>query len=288
MKIGITINNISYTPEAYAYEKYLTKLGHCIQLDLASNLDPNNDINIYFMGFRPFWVKEKGKALEIHEYQSLSTGTYPRVKNLMKKIINKKPVGRIFLNSIVKSEFGFIDDVPSICRDMGVDDSFFQVPSNNPKYDIVYCGSVNGRIGLVEILSELSKKYKIIVIGDVDMSIKNHLISLGISFTGRLDRKDIPTIYADARFGLNYTPNIYPFNIQTSTKTLEYLASGLNVISNRYFWAETFFKQLSYTPIWIEQMDLEKNSSLPNMDGYAWKNVLDKSNFEKFILSSCL
>jgi hypothetical protein len=96
MKVGIPLSTSAYTPEAYAYEKYLKAMGHEVQLDY--DLDPNNDINIHFMGTRPFWKSSKGRALEIHEYQSLSTPPYAKLKNYSKRIINKKPVGRIFLN----------------------------------------------------------------------------------------------------------------------------------------------------------------------------------------------
>jgi hypothetical protein len=57
---------------------------------------------------------------------------------------------------------------------------------------------------------------------------------------GPVSRDQLPEIYKNARFGLNYTPDIYPYNVQTSTKTLEYLASGLGVISNKYKWSEFF------------------------------------------------
>lgn len=40
---------------------------------------------------------------------------------------------------------------------------------------------------------------------------------------GPVNRDQLPEIYKNARFGLNYTPDIYPYNVQTSTKTLEYL-----------------------------------------------------------------
>lgn len=59
MKVGIPLST-RYTPEAYAYEKYLKAMGHEVQLDY--NLDPNNDINIHFMGTRPFWKSNKGRV----------------------------------------------------------------------------------------------------------------------------------------------------------------------------------------------------------------------------------
>lgn len=55
MKIGIILSKYAYTPEAYAYEKFLKNNGHQVQLEYE--LDPNNDVNIYFMGNRPFWKK---------------------------------------------------------------------------------------------------------------------------------------------------------------------------------------------------------------------------------------
>ena len=100
MKIGITLKKSAYTPEAYAYEAYLKERGYQVQLDYS--LDPNNDVNIHFMGVRPFWEKKEGRAVEIHEYQSLSTPPYASFKNLIKKAINEKPQGRIFLNEFVK------------------------------------------------------------------------------------------------------------------------------------------------------------------------------------------
>lgn len=286
MHIGITLSKNAYTPEAYAYEKYLKSLGHYIQLDYA--LDPNNDINIYFMGSRPFWKKKEGKALEIHEYQSLSTPPYARLKNYTKKIINRKPSGRIFLNDIVYDEMLFCDDIPYIYRDMGVDEAFFQKISENPTYDILYCGSVSGRKGLIDILINLSKKYKVIVVGKICSEEKEVFLKNKIDFLGKLSRNELPEIYRNARFGLNYTPNIYPYNIQTSTKTLEYLASGLRVISNKYAWSSQFNDRYNSNFIWINNEGEIINDNFNIISNYSytefmWNNVLESSNFEKFL-----
>lgn len=288
MNIGITKRYYAYTPEAYAYYEYLSKLGHKIQLDY--HLDPCNDLNIYFMGIRPFWRESKITAKEIHEYQSLSTPPHANLKNLSKKLINKKPSGRIFLNRIVRNDFHFSDNVPYIYRDMGVDEALFQQPNPHPTYDILYCGSVNGRVGLIETLNKLAKNYKIVVVGNVNDEEKILLNNSNIELLGKVEREDLPTIYREAKAGLNYTPNIYPFNRQTSTKTLEYLASGLQVISNRYFWAENFFNQLDYKPIWIDENKFSetaiKSKNIPNLEimkKFSWENVLDRSNLNSFL-----
>ncbi|WP_151725923.1 glycosyl transferase [Acinetobacter radioresistens] len=284
MKIGIPLSKFAYTPEAYAYEKYLKKLGHQIQLDYE--LDPDNDINIYFMGTRPFWKKNEGRAIEIHEYQSLSTPPYAQFKNFAKKIVNKQPSGRVFLNEFVHRNLSFSDNIPYIYRDMGVDETLFQSPSKNPLYDIVYCGSIAGRNGLIEVLRRLAGNYKVVVVGQVSDLERSFLKHENITILGRVERSDLPEIYRNARFGLNYTPNIYPFNIQTSTKTLEYLASWLGVISNRYYWSEEFFRNLKYTPLWIEgDLSLQENHEQKlDFSSFSWSNILNDCKFEEFIL----
>lgn len=289
MKIGIPLSKFAYTPEAYAYEKYLKKLGHQIQLDYE--LDPDNDINIYFMGTRPFWKKNEGRAIEVHEYQSLSTPPYAQFKNLAKKIVNKKPNGRIFLNEFLHRDLSFSDNIPYIYRDMGVDEALFQSPSENPLYDIVYCGSIAGRNGLIEVLRRLAGNYKVVVVGQVSDLESSLLKHENITILGRVERKDLPEIYRNSRFGLNFTPNIYPYNIQTSTKTLEYLASGLGVISNKYKWSEEFFSEIDYQPVWLDDCDfpktIEMNSTViayPSLiHRYAWENVLSDSKFDVFL-----
>lgn len=288
MKIGIPLSKLAYTPESYAYQEYLIRKGHIVQLDY--NLDPDNDINLYITGLKPFWEKKKGRAKEIHEYQSLSTPPYAKLKNFGKKLINNKPNGRIFLNNFVHEGIGFQDNIPYIYRDMGVDDSLFQVPSKNPKYDVVYCGSISGRKGLIETLLNIAKCYKLIVVGKVSDDEKRILSTKNITLAGRVEREELPEIYRDARFGLNFTPDLYPYNVQTSTKTLEYLASGLGVISNKYEWSMNFFKKIHYQPIWIEDHTLESNfldcKIVVNSDvikNYSWDNVLSDSNLEVFL-----
>ena len=287
--IGIPLSQYAYTPEAYAYEKYLQELGHQVQLDYE--LDPNNDVNIYFMGVRPFWKKKEGRAIEIHEYQSLSTPPYAQFKNFAKKIVNKQPSGRVFLNEFIHRDLSFSDNIPYIYRDMGVDEALFQSPSENPLYDIVYCGSIAGRNGLIEVLRRLAGNYKVVVVGQVSDLERSLLKHENITILGRVERKDLPEIYRNARYGLNFTPNIYPYNIQTSTKTLEYLASGLEVISNKYKWSELFFNEINYQPVWLDdfeflktiEMDSRLIESFPLIYRYAWKNILYDSKFDVFL-----
>lgn len=289
--IGITISKFSYTPEAYAYADFLSKKGYEIQLAEAENLDSDLDVHVYFMGLLPFW-KKKGAWREIHEYQSLSTPVFPRTKDYIKKLINRNPDGRIFLNKVVREKLDFNSSVPYIYRDMGVDGALFQQPSENPTYDVVYCGSIDGRVGLVqEILRLACMGFKILVIGHVSNAVRSAFLNFknNIEFVGRVDRQDLPALYRECRSGLNYTPDIYPFNIQTSTKTLEYLASGLFVISNRYSWVENFSYFFSDNFLWLDSLSYDKFQSFSYMyndliESFSWDVILKENNFHQFLV----
>lgn len=287
MKIGITLKNGAYTPEAYAYESYLVKKG--LQVELDYNLDPNNDVNIYFMGVRPFFSKSSGRATEIHEYQSLSVPPFSAIKDSVKRVINRKPSGRIFLNNIVRDGLGFSDGIKYINRDMGVDENFYNInPNPNPEFDIVYSGSIVGRDGLIETITKLSINYRIMLIGLVSQDLINYFKNnKNVSLVGKVERHELPELYSKCRFGLNFTPDVYPFNIQTSTKTLEYLASGLSLISNKYQWIVSFKDEHNIPILWLDDFqNLNCNIQYDRdlLKDFKWDNILENSNFLNFIL----
>lgn len=287
MKIGITINKKSYTPEAYAYEKYLNNHGISTQLDVEENLSQNNDLNIYFLGKKT----NKSKNPEIHEYQSLSTPPFSKGKDFIKKTINCKPEGRIFLNEIVEYNLKFNDSIPKIYRDMGVDEPFFKIKEEEKQFDVVYCGSIESRKGLIECIKNLSSiGLRLCIIGDIknETIINNNLKNKNIHFTGRIKRDEIPFYYSISESGLNFTPDLFPYNLQTSTKTLEYLASGLKCISNTYEWSQMIEKKLGTKFIDLQKIKSPEDiwnfkSTKVNMENYKWDNILEKSNFLYFI-----
>lgn len=290
LRIGIEINSVSYTPESYAYSEYLRSAGCIVQLADRNSLSHNNDINILYAGVYPFW-KGSSSAVEVHEYQSLSVPPLARLKDFLKCTVNRKPDGRIFLNDTVRSHLYFPSNVPSIRRDMGVDLEFFDVKrSSMPAYDVLYCGSVAGRRGLLESIYSIAKLgFKVLVVGDVEKSTRLYLERVGVEFTGRLDRKQLFSIYGECRYGLNFTPNLYPFNIQTSTKTLEYLASGMGLISNRYKWSEEFCRTHAVDVLWLDDLlacsrDLDMREGFRlNREKYSWNSILDDSGFIHFL-----
>lgn len=293
VRVGVGLKSTAYTPEAYAYAKYLKGKGISVQLANEKDLNGNNDVNIFFMGVRPCWQPAPGKALEIHEYHSLSTGRLPKIKDMIKVNLNRKPVGRVFLNEVVRNKLNFSDEVPYIYRDMGVDKGFFNAIENNKySYDIVYSGSISGRVGLLDKLESLSRiGFKLLVIGEVSMDIINRFKgNENIELVGRVERSLLPELYKSCRAGLNYTPDIYPFNIQTSTKVLEYYSSGLKVISNSYEWINSFVKKNNFKYVLLNEVNRFEDLSLDRVDfsekmkEYSWERILDKSGLHELIL----
>lgn len=288
--IQIGLKSSAYTPEAYAYASHLAGKGWAVHLrlpDKPGSISP--DIDLRFMGMD--LAKETKEGLRVHEYHSLSVPPYARIKDRLKRSLNSRPAGRIFLSPYVENRFGFDDDVPFLYRDMGVDRTFFIKPEERKRdFDVVYCGSLNARSGLVETLIRLGRMgLKVLVIGAPSDDVFRRLrAQLNITLAGRLGREVIPAAMADARIGLNYTPNCYPFNQQTSTKTLEYCAAGLGVLSNRYTWAERFSAERGARFCWLDgdvtaKEILDFNYRVPDVADLEWDVLLEKAGLHTFL-----
>ena len=296
IKIGIEINRISYTPEAYAYAHFLTKKGFIVDLNYKEQLKNNNDLTIHFMGFRPFWNNFIFKRkLEIHEYTSLSTAPFAKIKDRLKYHLNLKPVARIFMNSYIKETFGFNNNIPYIYREMGANSDMFIKLKNTIEYDLVYSGSIEYRPGLLKEIEKLaSLDFKIILIGYYNQRTYNKFKKYkNVKLIGRVERIELPKYYSKCKAGLNFTPNIYPLNLQSSTKTIEYCAAGLYVISSKYEWIKNFEKERSAKFLWIDEISKKSDFEnykfkIPDVSDLEWNNILEKSSFDKFIRNSYL
>lgn len=291
MNLSILLTGKAFLPEAYAYKQYLMARGWDVKLCPPGKPEYQADLVI---SFQPERLPDLSsyRCRVIHEYHSLPTGSFPRIRQFIKKSLTRRPNGRIFLSPIVRSELRFQDDVPFINRDMGVDDAFFHDNVVSKEFDIVYCGSIEGRTGIIECIDDLAKMgLRILIVGQptVEFMAKFDTIS-NICMIGPLPRERVPLVIRRARYGLNFTPDIYPLNIQTSTKTLEYLAAGLGVISSRYKWAEDFFVDGNKPVIWLDTL-FDRNINLPDqldkvdMSAYRWSRILEGADFEAFLRS---
>lgn len=287
-RVGVTLSETAYTPEAYAYKTFLEPRGFQVVLAPPGDLESvNTDIDIHFMGWRPFWRRSaKSATLEVHEYQSLSVPPAAHAKDRLKSLVNRRPAGRIFLNSEVRNKLRFPVAAPSLDRDMGVDAALFSEPPANPEYDLLYCGTL-ARPGLMQELKRLaSLGLRLLVVGDADAETRQALPD--VTFTGRMGRDELPGVFASARAGLNYTPDIHPFNLQTSTKTLEYCAAGLGLVSNRYAWSTAFCERRQVRPLWLDELDSKARFDaftfgVADVTDLEWQALLERCRLDRFL-----
>lgn len=300
IKILFVRSENAFLPEIDAYIEYFNKTKEFKAYD-SSRLKRDYELSDFdviweFKGFGGVRVKEQ---ILVHEYASLSTGRFPKLKNLIKSRLNPKPNLRIFLNENVKNGFYFNDGVDYCLRDMGVDKRFLQVKNSKKEYDYVFIGSVSKAREVDKFLKSFTEKPngKLCLIGDVDDDIYNtYKINKDIIFTGKVPYSEVPKIASKAVYGINYIPDKYPFNIQTSTKLLEYLALGLNVITTDYEWVRHFekkyncsFYKLNYNNLKFNTKEIEKYKFVSNFDAeeFLWENIIKKSKIEEYLRRLC-
>lgn len=287
IKILFIRENKAFLPEIDAYIKYFNKFEDFSAYD-SSKISGEFNLNEFdviweFKGFGGINVKNQ---ILVHEYASLSTGQFPLLKNKLKVKMNRKPQLRVFLNEKVKSGFRFNDHVDYCLRDMGLDESFLNVEKEKKEFDFVYVGAVSKSRGIDKLLNIFTKKNngKLCLIGNVDneiyMKYKNNK---DLIFTGKVPYLEVPKIASKAIYGINYIPDQYPLNIQTSTKLLEYLALGLKVITTDYYWIRQFEKKhyCSFYKLNNSNFDLSKISNYEFKLNFKAQNFLWDSIFEQ-------
>ena len=281
-------------PEIEAYVQYFNSHDNFKAVD-SGQLDSYElgeyDIVWEFKGFGG--VKVSSNQLLIHEYASLSTGKLPRLKNLIKSFKNKTPDIRIYLNRNVEKGFHFLRKSPVIYRDMGVSDKFVGLSGLEEKeYEYIYVGEVSKSRGMDDFLEwfTVNINESLCLVGSYDESIYEiYKDNTNISFLGKIPYEDVPKTLLKARKGVNYMPDVYPYNIQTSTKLIEYLTVGLDIVSTDYQWVQEFSKSesINYGVIDLGGDSIKyKNNGIQNTfdsKNYLWHSIIDNSGIKNLI-----
>lgn len=247
MKINLIGGKKSYLPERFIYKEFLEKRGHSVDLTDAPNQDA--DIVWWFCGI-PANVKG---AIQIHEYASSSVPPFAGMKDFAKRFLISKPNYRVFLNQNISDILGFRDEVPYDFRDMGVRSEYFSVPRGVIDYDFVYLGEMSRLLYFKKSIDALGRSgLKTLFIGNAEANIREWMEGYkSFQLTGRVSQKEIPDLLVKCKAGLNFMPKRKPYTNQTSTKVLEYLATGLSVVSDRYSWINKFSSE-DQNFLWIE------------------------------------
>lgn len=285
-----------YLPELPAYKQYLAKHHPKVTTIESTYLESYNpkeyDIIWHFMGLD---TNGAGNYV-VHEYNSLSTQPFAKLKNIIKNTINKKPDRRVFLSEKVRADFGFKDDVPSHIRNMGIDEQFFGTKhAESPEYNFIYVGGLNRGPIIEKVLDNFKTNLKgatVLLVGDAPSELKQRYKDCkNIIFHGRVAYENVPALLGKARYGLNIMPDTYPFNVQTATKVIEYCAAGLPVVTTDYEWIRTFEKETGAACFKIDgqgsnmTMDalaaFEFNS--PSCGNLKWEQVIAESGIFGFL-----
>lgn len=274
--IAIEITDKAFLPESFAYRDFFRKKGLKCEFVQKGAVDAlNYDAVLLFHGFHPFW--RKYPKFIIGEYHSLSTGKCSRLKDFVKRVINVRSHLYIFLSEDVRKKLWFSKKTHYAIRSMGFNKAEFTNYQNQEKvFDVVYCGSY--RSGLWEELKKLA-----------DLGLMIALVGPTAPFThqnitsfGRKSPKEASGIIAQAQYGLNYTPDIFPFNIQDSTKVIEYCAANLGVITNRYKWVNKFENERGARFLSLSNVksieDIKKFEFIvPDVSDLSWDVLIERS-----------
>lgn len=295
-KLLFVRNSDVYLPEVFAYKAYLSKHYPNVIVTDRTDLPEYNpadfDVLWHFMGLD---IRGAGNFV-VHEYNSASTPPYAKIKNRIKKTVNAKPDKRIFLNETVKHAFNFKDDISYHIRDMGIDTQFFNAPRpQEPDYDFIMVGGLDRGKPIYDFLDHLvteTSNLRTLIVGNVPDEMQRRYVAAGnITFHGRAAYEEVPFLMAKARYGLNIMPDKPPFNLQTSTKALEYCAVGLPIITTNYKWINHFEVQSGARFFKLEKGLSNLNSEslslynpiVPKVDEFHWDIIIEKSGIFSFL-----
>ena len=228
-------------PEIQAYRDYFSGR---YQVSVATSVEnlQHFDIVWFFMGC--YRYQPKPHQFMVHEYASLSTPPFARLKDHIKQWCNSTPQLRVFQNLQQSAQLSLKDKVPLRYRDMGIARHFALQPDWVKRCDLIYTGAMDKSRKLhiaLDLLLKLNPDASIWLVGHPEPYLQHRYKSYAnVRFLGAVDNSQIPELLNQARFGLNFIPDVYPYQWQTSTKLLEYAACGLPVIGNKTAWLEQF------------------------------------------------
>nr|ADL32333.1 WenI [Proteus vulgaris] len=288
-------------PELTYYKNYLQKKG----IICKSNLKKINIDNIYsyyewhILGthlkhHNRFLCDITGfKKTLIHEYASLSTGKYffiSKLKNFIKKTFNHTPDYYLFLNTTIKDNISKknIDHNKYELRDMAVPDNWKKDNRDDEYiYDYAYVGSLSAERKITNLLDNtILKQKKILLIGEPPIElVEKYNHNKNIIFKGKVNHENIPNLLKKVKTCINYIPNEYPYNIQTSTKMLEYLFLEKDILSTRYHWVINFLteKKIKFEFLNDEFIYIKGKSQGSKIS--TWDEILENSKIIKKIIN---
>ncbi|AEW00971.1 hypothetical protein A4D02_13510 [Niastella koreensis] len=289
MIIGFVHEHKAFLPGLNAYLQFFAERGIQTHVLHPSQIDSQPcDVEWHFMGRH---VRRNNNRVTIHEYASSSVPPFGKLKNSIKKLFNATPDYRIFNSEYVRGQINPTDNIPYGYRNCGIPSgNSYLLPNAQKKYDFVYVGTVDkGR--KIEPLFDcfingvLKDRTLLVITRDyqaLDAIYKN---ARNLTFKGPIPYSDTYAHIQEARFGINYMPDVAPFNQQASAKFLDYAACWLPIITSDYAWVRGFQQTYGGNYFYLQ----------PTLENFTWEHInnyhytqpdLSSWTYEKQILQS--
>ena len=283
-KLVIESSERAFLPEIRAYVEYFRRNEfEVVVAERREYLPSDFDVALLFHGFHPFWSEYP--PVVVGEYHSLSVGRFGRVKDFVKRLLNVRSDLYVFLSGDMRRYMWFLESVRCAYRPMG---HYSTTSERNQyaqkRYDVVYSGSI--RPGVRETILYLAELgLTVAVVGE-----GGGLSHGNVTCFGRLDVLGSYEVIIQAKYGLNITPDIFPLNVQDSTKVVEYCALGLGVITNRYSWINGF--ELARGGRFLDISSVKDRSDVkefdfivPSVSDLEWSVVMNRSGIAEKLKS---
>ena len=159
------------------------------------------------------------------------------------------------------------------------------------KYDYIYVGVISHERGIDVLLKNYVKNVTpektLLLVGNYEQSLYDIYSSPNIIFTGKVCKSQVYDLLMQSKTGISYIPKGMPYDIQTSTKLLEYAWCGLDIIANDSKSNILTANRIGYTckPLSNSFLDLEINKT-KNVNVYAkisWKKIICDSGILTFL-----
>lgn len=251
------------------YIRFFSKYGITCQAVTKDELGlVHRQVEWFFMGTD--LSKPKEGIIKIHDYGSTSMPPFRWWKDFYKSFINTQPDARIYQNEFVKRAFNIKDRQPFFYCHVGVPDEWLNTvaPTGNKIYDFIYVGDLSPKRQPELLLNCFTRgslqQQTLLVLGkEYDSLQQLYRNNTNIIFKGPVPRSEVRSFIEDARFGINYIPDLKPFNQLTPTKFLEYAACGIPVITTDYNWIRKFAQQYGGSYFFLA----------PDFSNFTWENV---------------
>lgn len=272
--LAIEISTKAFLPEAYVYNEMFNRKGVRSEIVISNKYNSTDyDAVVLFHGFHPFW--NTYPKVVISEYHSLSVGMLSRLKDTIKRLLNVRGDYYIVLNELVRDKLWLKRTQNLSIRGMGFHKSNDKKCGPPKEFDIVYCGSE--RDGLYEVLQKFSRMgLKVAVVG-----LSQRIEYPNIINFGKVSHERAYDVMQTSRLGLNYTPNIFPLNVQDSTKVIEYCGLGLGVVTTDYQWVRSFERARGGRFLYLNEVKGPQDVSsfeyiVPDVTDLEWRRLSEK------------